>query len=119
MTHILTKGGNPICGRKLEDNAGECCERCAQEQANRDARTERREQLRLERIERLKKGVLCQINRGMYALRYLLDDKLVTQSIGERNEQRAKMMAPMCMVHIRRTGRKLRTEPKCFADSLP
>lgn len=122
-SHIIRPDGKALCTGRLSphDESAEPCEKCALSQKRKN-RIEKQKEDRRIRIEKraadLENGVLFQLHSGMFALRYSLEGKTVVQSLGERSEVRANMMAPLAMKHIRRTGRKLRTEPKCYADMM-
>lgn len=118
--HILN-GTSALCSGKRPAKLGaepcpKCMDRNAKQQAEQRKR-ERDEQQAKERAERLERGEVIEQANGIYALRYRFENKIVTQSLGERDKRRAEQLAPLCMARIRRTGRKLRDDPTCFADA--
>lgn len=77
-----------------------------------------REARKAQRIADLESGILFKKANGYWALRYTLQGKEVKDSLREESESRAKTLAPLCMLYIRRTGKRLGDNPKCVADYL-
>lgn len=75
-----------------------------------------REARKLQRIADLESGILFKKANGYWALRYTLEKKEVVDSLKELSEERAKTLAPLCMLYIRRTGKRLGDITKVVAD---
>lgn len=123
--HLLREDGRALCiGRKPakqgDEFADPCgrCENVRQREADKAKRRERREADAKQRAADLEAGKLVQLASGNYALRYTLNGKVIEESIGTGDERKARILAPLCMAQIRRTGRSLNKAPKCLADKL-
>ena len=119
--HLLRGTMRAFChGRLVSKQGTEPCGRCetvrAREQA-RDAAKLKREELRAARQRDLRAGVLWRNYAGFYCLRYMLNNSIYCHSLHEREERRAKMLVPLLMHQIQRTGRPFIDNPKCNADT--
>lgn len=118
--HLLREDGRAICiGRKPGGMGEIACLRCSQrfaEEQQKQRKAEDRAYRKVQRALDLDAGMLFQNTKGFWGLRFMLDGKIVTESLSTKDMKKAEILAPLCMKNIRRVGRKLRDRPTCYAD---